>query len=241
MLDHHTGIGGRFSVLTNVGLLPAAVAGLDIAAIRAGAAKAVAPVLAKKPAAEVPSAVGAALSIALAGNGQDHHRLDALCRQAGLAREMVRAALGRKPRQGRQGHDAARSVGPGRPAQPAAAVHRRSARQAVHDHHRRREGQGAADAGGPRKALRRGYARRQDHRRSGRGPGPRHRRDAGEERLPGAHLPHRDRRRGGDGRTADALHAGDDDRRADCSASTHSTSPRWKKARSSQSAILPRT
>jgi glucose-6-phosphate isomerase len=70
MLDHHTGIGGRFSVLTNVGLLPAAVAGLDIAAIRAGAAKAVAPVLAKKPAAEVPSAVGAALSIALAERGK---------------------------------------------------------------------------------------------------------------------------------------------------------------------------
>lgn len=66
MLDHHTGIGGRFSVLTNVGLLPAAVAGLDIAAIRAGAAKAVAPVLAKKQAADVPAAVGAALSIALA-------------------------------------------------------------------------------------------------------------------------------------------------------------------------------
>jgi glucose-6-phosphate isomerase len=69
MLDHHTGIGGRFSVLTNVGLLPAAVAGLDIAAIRAGAARAVAPVLAKKAAADVPAAVGAALSIALAGNG----------------------------------------------------------------------------------------------------------------------------------------------------------------------------
>jgi glucose-6-phosphate isomerase len=71
MLDHHTGIGGRFSVLTNVGLLPAAVAGLDIAAIRSGAAKAVAPVLAKEAAAEVPSAVGAALSIALAERGNN--------------------------------------------------------------------------------------------------------------------------------------------------------------------------
>jgi glucose-6-phosphate isomerase len=71
MLDHHTGIGGRFSVLTNVGLLPAAVAGLDIAAIRAGAAMAVAPVLAKKAAAEVPPAVGAALSIALAEAGKN--------------------------------------------------------------------------------------------------------------------------------------------------------------------------
>jgi glucose-6-phosphate isomerase len=69
MLDHHTGIGGRYSVLTNVGLLPAAVAGLDITAIRAGAAKAVAPVLAKKAAGDVPPAIGAALSIALAGSG----------------------------------------------------------------------------------------------------------------------------------------------------------------------------
>ena len=71
MLDHHTGIGGRFSVLTNVGLLPAAVAGLDIAAIRAGAAKAVAPILARKPAADVAPAVGAALSIALANAGKN--------------------------------------------------------------------------------------------------------------------------------------------------------------------------
>ncbi len=31
MLDHDPGVGGRFSVLTNVGLLPAAVLGLDIA------------------------------------------------------------------------------------------------------------------------------------------------------------------------------------------------------------------
>ena len=66
MLEHHTGVGGRFSVLTNVGLLPAAVLGLDIAAVRAGAAAALAPVLAGKPAAEVPAALGAAVSVALA-------------------------------------------------------------------------------------------------------------------------------------------------------------------------------
>ena len=64
MLDHDTGVGGRFSVLTNVGLLPAAVCGLDIGAIRAGARRRCAPVLAKKPPADVPAAVGAALSIA---------------------------------------------------------------------------------------------------------------------------------------------------------------------------------
>jgi glucose-6-phosphate isomerase len=71
MLDHDPGLGGRFSVLSNVGLLPAALAGLDIAAIRNGAAVALAPVLAGKAAAEVPAALGAALAVALAeGNGK---------------------------------------------------------------------------------------------------------------------------------------------------------------------------
>jgi glucose-6-phosphate isomerase len=64
ILDHDPGVGGRYSVLTNVGLLPAALCGLDIAAIRAGAAQALAPVLAGKPPAEVPAAVGAALAVA---------------------------------------------------------------------------------------------------------------------------------------------------------------------------------
>ena len=63
-LDHDPGVGGRFSVLTNVGLLPAAVCGLDIGAIRAGAAAALAPVLAGKGPADVPAAVGAALAVA---------------------------------------------------------------------------------------------------------------------------------------------------------------------------------
>jgi glucose-6-phosphate isomerase len=65
-MDHDPGVGGRFSVLTNVGLLPAAVCGLDIGAIREGATVALAPVLANKPPAEVPAAVGAALAVALA-------------------------------------------------------------------------------------------------------------------------------------------------------------------------------
>ncbi len=37
VLDHEPNLGGRYSVLSAVGLLPAAVAGLDIAALRAGA------------------------------------------------------------------------------------------------------------------------------------------------------------------------------------------------------------
>ena len=66
MLEHHTGVGGRFSALTNVGLLPAAILGLDIGAIRAGAAQALAPVLASARPEDVPAALGAALSVALA-------------------------------------------------------------------------------------------------------------------------------------------------------------------------------
>ncbi len=66
MLGHDPGVGGRFSVLTSVGLLPAAILDLDIAAIRTGAAAALAPVLERRPAAQVPAAVGAALAVALA-------------------------------------------------------------------------------------------------------------------------------------------------------------------------------
>jgi len=70
-LEHDPNIGGRYSVLTNVGLLPAAILGLDIKAVRAGAATALAPVLAERPAAQVPAAVGAALNIAAAAGGKN--------------------------------------------------------------------------------------------------------------------------------------------------------------------------
>src|SRR3712207_2797041 len=69
-LDHHTGVGGRYSVLTNVGLLPAAVLGLDIEAVRQGAARAYAPIQAAKAAAEAPAAMGAAFSVAAAMEGK---------------------------------------------------------------------------------------------------------------------------------------------------------------------------
>ena len=66
LLEHDPGVGGRYSALTNVGLLPAAILGLDIAAIRKGAGAALLPVLDKYEPARVPAAVGAALSVALA-------------------------------------------------------------------------------------------------------------------------------------------------------------------------------
>jgi glucose-6-phosphate isomerase len=66
LLEHDTNVGGRYSALTNVGLLPAAALGLDISALRQGAGRALAPLLAKKKPADVPAALGAALNIALA-------------------------------------------------------------------------------------------------------------------------------------------------------------------------------
>ncbi|NIX76631.1 glucose-6-phosphate isomerase [Microvirga terricola] len=70
-LEHHTGIGGRYSVLTNVGLLPAAVMGLDISAIRNGAATAYAPFREGLAAKNAPAAVGAALNVAMAMEGKN--------------------------------------------------------------------------------------------------------------------------------------------------------------------------
>jgi glucose-6-phosphate isomerase len=69
-LEHHTGVGGRYSVLTNCGLLPAAALGLNIEALRAGAAQALAPVLAGASVRETPAALGAALHLAAMRSGK---------------------------------------------------------------------------------------------------------------------------------------------------------------------------
>jgi glucose-6-phosphate isomerase len=65
MLDHHTGIGGRFSVLSNVGLMPALARGIDVRALRRGAADVVAQMRQAATAADAPAARGAALAVAL--------------------------------------------------------------------------------------------------------------------------------------------------------------------------------
>ena len=63
-------VGGRFSVLTNVGLLAGAMAGLNMRAVRDGAAAALAPVLSSQPPADVPAAVGAAIGYAASQSGK---------------------------------------------------------------------------------------------------------------------------------------------------------------------------
>lgn len=65
MLEHHSGIGGRFSCLTNVGLLPGIARGLDVRAVRAGARSVVHGLLASASPEDFAPAVGAATAVAL--------------------------------------------------------------------------------------------------------------------------------------------------------------------------------
>ena len=65
ILDHDPKVGGRYSALSLVGMLPAMIAGVDCAAIREGAASVLDPVLAAKDTRDLASAIGAALSVGL--------------------------------------------------------------------------------------------------------------------------------------------------------------------------------
>jgi glucose-6-phosphate isomerase len=69
VLDHDPGVGGRFSVLSNVGLLPALIAGLDAAAVREGAGTVLEATLAAADPRDATPALGAAVSVALAQRG----------------------------------------------------------------------------------------------------------------------------------------------------------------------------
>ncbi len=68
VLEHETGIGGRYSVLSNVGMLPAMLMELEPRKIRDGAANAIAPILNNEPVDNIPAAIGAAVNIALMEN-----------------------------------------------------------------------------------------------------------------------------------------------------------------------------
>jgi len=66
ILDHDARVGGRFSVLTNVGMVPASLMGLDARALRAGAQEVLAPLIDAVSAADYAPALGAALNVGLA-------------------------------------------------------------------------------------------------------------------------------------------------------------------------------
>jgi glucose-6-phosphate isomerase len=65
VLDHDPGVGGRYAVLSLVGMLPALIAGIDATAVREGAETVLDNALGAATPADVPPAVGAALGLAL--------------------------------------------------------------------------------------------------------------------------------------------------------------------------------
>jgi len=65
LLDHDPGIGGRYSVLSVTGVLPAMIAGLDAVSLREGAASVLDAALDARDPGRVPAAMGAALAVAL--------------------------------------------------------------------------------------------------------------------------------------------------------------------------------
>jgi len=65
MLEHHLGIGGRYSCLTNVGLIPAIARGLDPFAIRDGARTVIEGLLSCATPGDFAPAVGASVAVAL--------------------------------------------------------------------------------------------------------------------------------------------------------------------------------
>jgi len=113
VLEHDPKIGGRYSVLSIVGMLPALLLGLDAAAIRAGAGQVLQQCLGAKSAADAAPAVGAALGVALARGSAVHASVlmpyaDRLERLAFWYRQLWAESLGK------QGHGTVpiRALGP---------------------------------------------------------------------------------------------------------------------------------
>ena len=65
IVDHEADVVGRMSILANVGLLPAAIDGIDGRAVRAGARAVAKQALTADAAADCPPALGAAMQVAL--------------------------------------------------------------------------------------------------------------------------------------------------------------------------------
>lgn len=99
VLDHPPGIGGRYSVLSVVGILPALLMGLDVVALRAGAKAALEAALATDGEANAPLA-GAALHHALSKAGRLNHTVlwnyaDRLATLAAWWRQLWAESLGK--------------------------------------------------------------------------------------------------------------------------------------------------
>lgn len=65
-LEHDPKVGGRYSALSVTGMLPAAIAGVDVEAVRRGAAAVLGATLSAETALDDPAIAGAAINVALA-------------------------------------------------------------------------------------------------------------------------------------------------------------------------------
>ncbi|MFQ5534042.1 MAG: hypothetical protein ACE5EM_04375 [Sphingomonadales bacterium] len=100
VLDHDPGLGGRYSVLSLVGLLPALLCGLDAGRVRGGAEAVLDQMLTAREPRQAPPAVGAALAVAMTrDNGLGTHVLmpyvDRLERFAMWYRQLWAESLGK--------------------------------------------------------------------------------------------------------------------------------------------------
>ncbi|MBL8672653.1 MAG: glucose-6-phosphate isomerase [Alphaproteobacteria bacterium] len=99
-LDHDPKVGGRYSALSVVGLLPAMIAGLDSEALRAGASGVLAEMLGARHARDCRAAVGAALHVAYMRRGVGISVLmpyvDRLSKLAMWWRQLWAESLGKK-------------------------------------------------------------------------------------------------------------------------------------------------
>ena len=188
-LDHDPNVGGRFSVLSLVGLLPAMIAGQDAFALRAGAHEVLNATLGAGRPGDAPPAIGAALAVAFARDkGASQmvllHYSDILVKFGLWYRQLWAESLG-KDGQGTTPVPARRRR---RSAQPAPALSRRAARQALHPraHRPRRHRQARRAAARRRQGAR--LSRRPQHGRSHGGRAARDRRHARQERPAGAHI-----------------------------------------------------
>jgi glucose-6-phosphate isomerase len=99
-LDHDPNIGGRYSALSVTGLLPAAIAGVDVEAVRRGAASVLEAALAAETPNDCAPAVGAIINVGLAtGKGVNQSVLmpyvDRLERFGGWFRQLWAESLGK--------------------------------------------------------------------------------------------------------------------------------------------------
>jgi len=126
-LAHPEGVGGRYSVLTVVGVLPAILMGIDVKKLRGGAQAILDATLSANNPADAPAAMGAALHQALAAEGKLATTIlwpyaDKLKVFGGWWRQLWAESLGKDGK----GSTPVSVLGSGGPAQPTATVPRRA-------------------------------------------------------------------------------------------------------------------